>query len=104
MNGLLFLTIASALVAFTVALELMAHPPASETVNILHKKLTAKHMAVDFAANVQALIDRVLLRAGVNFQFRPVIQLIDYEVVDDQLMDVFEIDQQDNQVVLRLVK
>ena len=77
------------------------HPPALETIKSLHHTLTKKHTSTDFMTNVQQLINRVLSRAGVNFAFTPVMELIPYEEVDGQLMDVFEIDAKDNSIIFR---
>lgn len=77
------------------------HLPIKDTRWTIHNRLTSRHAGVDFAANVQSLIDRVLLRAGVQFTFQPVLEIIDYAVVDGQPMDVFEIEGVDGKVVLR---
>jgi hypothetical protein len=81
--------------------KFIVHPKASETVGHLHRKLTMNHKGKDFSSSVQALIDRVLLRVGASFEFKPVLEMIDYEMIDGQAFDVFEIDSKDNQVVFR---
>jgi alpha-N-acetylglucosaminidase len=79
------------------------HPSAVETVGNIHKKLTLNHVGKDISSSVQSLIDRVLLRGGVNFTFHPILEQINYEEKDGQLYDVFEIDacSEGKHVVLR---
>jgi hypothetical protein len=69
--------------------------------NNLIKKLTSTRSANDFTTSVQALINRILLRAGIQFSFTPILEIIDCAVVHGKQMDVFEIDSKDNQIVLR---
>jgi hypothetical protein len=79
----------------------LVHPEAAETVGLLHKKLTMNHRGKDYTSSVQSLINRVLSRAGVDFTFEPILESIDYETVDGQQFDVFEIDSQDGKIVFR---
>lgn len=89
------------LAIFVEAKTVVSHPPPVEVVGKIHQRLTSNHKSKDFTTSIQAMIDRVLVRAGVSFTFKPVLELINYEDVNGQAMDVFEIDSKDNQVVLR---
>lgn len=81
----------------------IVHPPASETIHSLHQKLTLKHEGKDFTLATQALIDRVLKRAGVSFSWAPTLEMIGYASEDGQLFDVFEIEGNSvtNEIILR---
>lgn len=75
-----------------------------ELVRNIRRKISLPSTSTDYRKNVQSLIDRVLNRGGVNFSFQPIMELIDFDVKDDEAYDAFEIDQKDGQVVLRYVE
>ena len=79
----------------------LQHPNPLQTIKTLHQKLTSKHSSSDFLTSTQNLINRVLSRAGIKFEFHPILEIIPYDNIDGQDIDVFEIDTKENQIVFR---
>ncbi|RYH29450.1 hypothetical protein EON65_08480 [archaeon] len=75
-------------------------PDAVATVREIHNKLTLNMRGKDYSSSVQALIDRVLTANQIPFRFQPKIEMIEYDEVDGQPFDVFEIDSEGNSTVV----